>query len=237
MIDKYKSRLTEIGERIASLREEKMWTQHKMAEKIGEILGNGEFHQGTISTWEKGKALPTVKYLLALSELFSCDIGYILCDYDAKRKDTSNVHAVTGLSNETVEMLSRLSETDRTRLELCDISVKGSYYEAVRHHLFMPTFNLMIGHRQFGVFMAMLIEFLIDRDAPMNTGGPVDPEEYNRGRRTIGAGEHSELCFTRATQTLREIMTDVSNHYDNEIKYWADFFKNLPQKDSVQNIK
>ena len=214
-----------IGSRIRELRREKGWKQADMGNKIAEALDTGDFHQGTISTWERGEALPPLKYFFILSELFDCDIGYLLCDYDTKRKDTSNICDVTGLSPETVEMLSTLTEVDKHRLSLCDSDEgAGSWFEAVRHHLFMPTFNLMIGHPEFRSFISMLIEFLIDRDAPTNSGGPVDPDEYARGRRTIGAGEHSELCFYRATQTLRHILTDISNGYDKEIQHWKEFF-------------
>ena len=224
-----------IGSRILQLRKEIGWTQHKLAKKIAEHSDReiDEFHQTTISIWEQGNALPLLKYLVIMADLFDCDIGYLLGDYDTKRKDTSNICAVTGLSKETVEMLSELSNTDKERLKMCDDNAPGSYFEAVRHHLFMPTFNLLIGHPEFRPFMSMLIEFLIDRDAPINSGGPVDPEEYAQGKRTIEAGEHSELCFYRATQTLHRILTDVSMGYDKEIARWKNFFeqeKTAPSK-------
>lgn len=221
----YYDRLRQIGERIKMLRTQKGWTQTRLGNELGELFYGDKVKQSMISSWEKGDTLPTLKNLLALSQLFDCDIGYLLCDYDDLRKDTSNLREVTGLSSETIEQLSTLVQIDKERLDGCgDDTDAGSYYEAVKHHLFMPTFNLLVGHPEFSPFMAMLVECLIDRDAPPNAGGPVDPREYAMGRRTIGAQEHSEFSFYRATTTLSHIVRDISKGYDHEIKRWREFF-------------
>lgn len=228
VIDKrelFNDRLRRIGARIKMVRSQKGWTQGKLGTELGELLYTDGVKQSVISSWENGDSLPTLKNLIALSHLFDCDIGYILCDYDDRRKDTSNLSKVTGLSPETIEQLSALVQVDKEQLDRCgDDTSAGSYYEAVKHHLFMPTFNLLVGHPEFRPFMAMLVECLIDRDAPPNAGGPVDPREYAMGRRTIGAQEHSELCFHRATTTLGHIVRDISTGYDKEIKRWREFF-------------
>lgn len=221
----YYDRLSQIGERIKMLRTQKGWTQTRLGNELGELLYGDKVKQSMISSWEKGDTLPTLKNLLAISQLFDCDIGYILCDYDDRRKDTSNLSKVTGLSPGTIEQLSTLVQIDKERLDGCgDDTDAGSYYEAVKHHLFMPTFNLLVGHPEFCPFIAMLVECLIDRDAPSNAGGPVDPREYAMGRRTIGAQEHSEFSFYRATITLSHIVRDISTGYDDEIKRWREFF-------------
>lgn len=226
-VQTYDDRRNIIGLRIKDLRNKAGWTQTRLGNELGELFYGDKVKQSMISSWENGDTLPTLKNLLALSQLFDCDIGYLLCDYDDRRKDTSNLCKVTGLSAATIEQLSAFAQADKARLESGgEEGGSGSYYEAVKHYLFMPTFNLIVGHPEFRPFMFMLVEFLIDRDAPPNAGGPVDPLEYAQGRRTIGAQEHSEYCFYRATQMLRNIMKDISmgNRFDVENDTWRKFF-------------
>ena len=223
----YDDRRNRIGSRIKMLRNKAGWTQTRLGNELGELLYGDKVKQSMISSWEKGDTLPTLKNLLALSQLFNCDIGYLLCDYDDLRKDTSNLCEVTGLSSETIERLSSFAQADKKRFEECGEDIgPGSYYEEAKRYLFMPTFNLIVGHPEFGPFMAMLVDFLIDRNAPPNAGGPVDPREYAQGRRTIGAQEYSEYCLCRAIQTLRNIMKDIAvgNRFDAENDKWRKFF-------------
>ena len=61
----------------------------------------------TIGKWEKGEAGGiTLQQLRGLCNLFNCEIGYIVGDYDTKRKATADASEETGLSNESVLSLS-----------------------------------------------------------------------------------------------------------------------------------
>lgn len=61
----------------------------------------------TIGKWEKGEdGGITLQQLRGLCNLFNCEIGYIVGDYDTKRKATADASEETGLSNASVLSLS-----------------------------------------------------------------------------------------------------------------------------------
>ena len=170
-----------------------------------------------IRNWERGDNLPSLKDFAKLCRILKCDPEYLLYEEQIQpRKETQTAMEITGLSQEVINNLIELKKVDLTRLDGADDDF--AYYRAVKKYLFMPTFNSMVGHPQFRVFIAQLAEFLIDRDAPTNIGGPVDPKEYEMGKRTISADVASELMFTRATQTLRQILTNPWSEIEDEVR-------------------
>ena len=61
----------------------------------------------TIGNWEKGEdGGITLQQLRGLCSLFNCEIGYIVGDYDTKRKATADASEETGLSNASILSLS-----------------------------------------------------------------------------------------------------------------------------------
>ena len=81
------SRVQQIGKRIKTERRKKKLSQEKLAEAISSIMAESDpdykgTEQNTVSNWEKGVSPPPLPKLIALSEIFDCDIGYLLCDYD-----------------------------------------------------------------------------------------------------------------------------------------------------------
>ena len=170
--------------------------QHRVATKIQNIRN-----------WERGDNFPSsIQEFARLCKLIDCDPDYLLYEEcKTPRKAVQTAMELTGLSDDVVNRLLTLKQTDISRLDGLEDST--AYYNAVRSHLFIPTFNALVGHPQFTVFISQLTQFLIDREAPKNAGGPIDPREYAEGKRTISAELASELMFTIATQTLRQILT------------------------------
>lgn len=95
-----------IGKRIRGERKKLGINQEELGERIMKLI-NGEVcvAQNTISGWETGKQIPPINQILALSKIFGCDCGYILCDYDERTKDSSEICTATGLSEESVNYL------------------------------------------------------------------------------------------------------------------------------------
>lgn len=60
-----------IGERIKSTRTSKEWTQEQLAQKIGAT-------KHVISNWERGKANPDPKQIIALATAFEVSADYLL---------------------------------------------------------------------------------------------------------------------------------------------------------------
>lgn len=101
------NRQVKIGERIASERKRKGWSQTRLGDEITQLLGlDKEIAQPTILSWEKGRSNIGLDRILAMSKLFGCDCGYLLCDYDERTHDSEEIHNKTGLSGRSIDWLS-----------------------------------------------------------------------------------------------------------------------------------
>lgn len=95
-----------IGKRIKAERtgnKNRSMSQILLAEKLNTT-------QNTISNWERGKVIPPMDQLIRISEIFRCDVSYLLCDYDERSKETEAISEVTGLSVVAIERLKELQE-------------------------------------------------------------------------------------------------------------------------------
>ena len=64
-----------------------------------------EYNRKTISNWEKGISLPPLDIMLRMCDLFECDLGYLLCEYDTKTRSATDIQAETGLSEDAINVL------------------------------------------------------------------------------------------------------------------------------------
>lgn len=109
-IFRYDTRKKKIGSRIKDLRKKAGLNQKDLAAQMAILMPGGvglSINQSTISSWEKGVQLPPLPKLLALSDIFHCDISYLLCDYDREKRDTADVAAITGLSYDAASRLAK----------------------------------------------------------------------------------------------------------------------------------
>lgn len=74
-------------------------------------MGLSEYSRQTVGNWENGTVLPCLDDLLKMCEIFDCELGYLLCEYDCKTKELTNIHEVTGLSENAIKMLSDIKKT------------------------------------------------------------------------------------------------------------------------------
>ena len=107
-------RVRQIGKRIKDERRKKKLSQQKLADAISSIMVDSDpdykgTEQNTVSNWEKGVSLPPLSKLIALSEIFDCDIGYLLCDYDEPKRDLADVVEQTGLSGKAATRLKTMA--------------------------------------------------------------------------------------------------------------------------------
>lgn len=105
------NRIRQIGNRIKNERKKKKLSQKDLADAISLVMvdSNG-IEQNTVSNWETGSSLPPLPKLIALSEIFDCDIGYLLCDYDEPTRDLADVVEQTGLSGEAAKRLQQIHD-------------------------------------------------------------------------------------------------------------------------------
>ena len=89
---------TLVGSKIKSCRREKDWTQDELAEKVACV-------RQTISKWENGQLNFTVDELVRLCNVFDCDMGYLLGEYETKKHVAADIQKETGLSESAIEIL------------------------------------------------------------------------------------------------------------------------------------
>lgn len=64
----------------------------------------------TVGTWEKenGKnKIPSQNQLITLCELYGCDYGYLICEYDNRKHEKADIQEEIGLSDKAIDILRR----------------------------------------------------------------------------------------------------------------------------------
>lgn len=105
-------------------RKELKLTQEEFATKYNYSLS-------TVKKWEQGKAVPEVKTLEHLCEVFQCDLSYLFYQIDLTNHDLQFIHDATGLSQEAIEMLIQSKEVsekqDRDIFAVVDYLIRRSF--------------------------------------------------------------------------------------------------------------
>lgn len=100
----YENRKAEIGRRIKKEREALGIKPKEFLKRIYK----SEQSTKTLTSWERGERLPDLDSLVLMAtEVFDCDIGYLLCDYDEHKRDTADIVEVTGLSEPAADYLRK----------------------------------------------------------------------------------------------------------------------------------
>ncbi len=111
-MSKYDQRMKLIGTRIKSEREK----QNLSAKEFLTKIYKSEQSHKMLSAWETGKRIPDLDSLAIMAELFDCDIGYLLGDYDERKRDLADASAVTGLTGDAVERLQQIMQYEHGTL-------------------------------------------------------------------------------------------------------------------------
>lgn len=95
-----------IGQRIKNERQTLSLTQGDFAKKIG----LSEESRQTIGKWENGKLLPQFEDMLKMCEVFDCELGYLLGEFDCKTREATDIQAKTGLSEKAIKKLLKINQ-------------------------------------------------------------------------------------------------------------------------------
>lgn len=101
-----------IGERIRSERKKKKWSQETLITELS--AKNVNIHRNTLSDIENGckKGVFPLPLLTALSALFNCEIGYLLCEFDCKTGRNTDINTATGLEDDAINALTEMTRQD-----------------------------------------------------------------------------------------------------------------------------
>lgn len=104
--------MVEIGRRIKSERIRYKETHGKKLsqEQLLWMLDLSESSTPYLRKWEKGEAMPSLKQLCQMAEIFGCDVGFLLADYDQRTRDAADVCHITGLSERAVARLEGIKK-------------------------------------------------------------------------------------------------------------------------------
>lgn len=91
-----------IGERI---RKERIEAGYKNQSDFAVALGLKEDSRQSVGSWENGIRFPSLDMFLKMCEIFECEIGYLLCEFDCKTKEETDIQKATGLSNKSIRRL------------------------------------------------------------------------------------------------------------------------------------
>lgn len=105
----HNERIIKLGERIAEERRRRGWTQGQLCEAMYFSASS----VSTIRNWEKGIKVPTLEHIFKLSELFECDMGYLLGDYDTRTWEAADIFESIGINQAAVDFLRSLGQQER----------------------------------------------------------------------------------------------------------------------------
>lgn len=90
-----------VGERI---KKERNRDNHKLT--LDELAARINVARQTISKWEQGKGIgPTVLDLQRMCDVFGCDYGYLIGDYECRTRKATDIRDETGLSELAIDNL------------------------------------------------------------------------------------------------------------------------------------
>lgn len=97
-----------IGKRI---KDERKLAGYKSQDALCDYIGEHNYRsikRQTLAKWENGEEMPPLDVLCTLCELFDCEVGYLLCEYDCKTRTKTDIHALTGLSDNAIDSLVQI---------------------------------------------------------------------------------------------------------------------------------
>ncbi|MDL2318467.1 helix-turn-helix domain-containing protein [Eubacteriales bacterium OttesenSCG-928-A19] len=95
-----------LGKRIKDERKRAGLTQEKLMKKLE---GSSNSYR-LLGRWEKGDARPQFYQMIKLAEIFDCDFGYLIGEYDCRTRVATDIHMETGLSEGAIRLLQKMKK-------------------------------------------------------------------------------------------------------------------------------
>lgn len=171
-----------IAARLHKERENAKLSLDALSEKTG-------YSKPTVQSWEKGwkdgsgkNHIPSLEQLLDLAALYNCTPEYLLCEYDSKTKEATDISLETGLTPENVTRLQRMFST-----------ILENPYGGGANNLFLSFLNYFIENSQ------LIFELMFNRQmlASLKNEFDNDPDndEIYAAYIAVGAGGLNSEIF------------------------------------------
>lgn len=180
-----------VGERI---RKERIAAGFKSQSKLALELGYSVDSRQSIGAWEKGERLPSLDDFIKLCEIFECELGYLLGEYDCKTRTATDITAATGLSEKAVNKLIQTNRSERSEI--------------------MGTLRLMIEHEDFlNLLSAVHVHFWNFKKGRFK----IDPDDAARMADVMGCEKTEVNRYVEASSKslLESIFSRIVENLEN----------------------
>lgn len=107
--------ITNVGDRIRELRTAKKLSLDELSVLINKRF-DSNINKGMISKWENNKEMPTSENMFRLTEIFNCDLSYLM-GFDEKLNDNNgSVAELVDYINNNKKKLSSINKEDSQKL-------------------------------------------------------------------------------------------------------------------------
>ncbi len=128
-----------IGGRIKTERKARGMSMDDLAAELGTT-------RQSISKWEKGEGVEiTLNMLLSLCNVFDCELGYLLGEFDCKTRAETDVCEKTGLSPKAVKNLLTLRRLSIPKREIEPKNINGKLEYRKLEFSYVKTPNIFAG--------------------------------------------------------------------------------------------
>lgn len=146
---------------------EKSMTQSDLADELGVT-------RQTIAKWEHGEDIPQLSDFLRLCNLFGCELGYMLCEYDCKTRAATDIQAETGLSEMAIgriaastsgrgiRMYTQSRDLDRKALDEMLVFNGGEILTLIAEYLFNEEKPVELGDGRVLTSEAIATSYLLE---------------------------------------------------------------------------
>lgn len=124
---------TAIGSRLKELRKEMGYSLAAVAEACGI-----QQYQ-TVSSWENENTAPSLKNLFQLCELYGCELGYLIGEYDCKTRRNADIKEEIGLSETVINQLRAYKAFNPPVIDAVNLIIEfdnGSLIENISKFIF-----------------------------------------------------------------------------------------------------
>lgn len=134
--------LKAIGKRI---KKERIESGFKSQGAFAEEMNYSQESRQTVANWENGKTMPCLKDMLKMCKLFDCELGYLLCEYDNKTREATEVCKALGISKEAEVELKKIKNSYHFKETIITLSkmIESKYFLELLEmlHLYRLNFN------------------------------------------------------------------------------------------------
>lgn len=178
---------------VKKIREKHGFTQQAFADALHVSLS-------IVKKWESKKdpkTYPKTENLLAMCELFNCDLDYLIGRIEEKKHDLKDICEITGLSESATEQI----------IEISQYNMSNSLSKLIEHELFKKLIY------DFDLFLSVL------KSVKENPGAPFMESNINgNGEYTIHPYHAASIMSNRINRDISMICDDLKSQRLQELQ-------------------